>query len=81
VHPENQGKGIATALVQSGMNQAEKMGLDIFVLAFKRGWGVYSRLGFRIEDELIQDDSMYGGEGEYAVRYMIYDQKIKSNVE
>jgi len=80
VHPENQGKGIATALVQSGMRQAEKMGLDIFVLAFKVGVGVYTRLGFRVEQELIQDDSIYGGKGEYGVYFMIYEQNVASDV-
>jgi ribosomal protein S18 acetylase RimI-like enzyme len=78
VHPENQGKGIATLLVQSGMKVAEDLGLDIFVLAFRSAWGVYSRLGFRVERELIQDDSMYGGDGNYGVRYMIYEQPAKS---
>lgn len=80
VHPENQGKGIATILIQSGMKEAEKLGLDIFVLAFRRGWGVYSRAGFRIEQELIQDDSMYGGDGKFGVRYMIYEQPPQSEV-
>ncbi|EHK18061.1 uncharacterized protein TRIVIDRAFT_45222 [Trichoderma virens Gv29-8] len=80
VHPENQGKGIGTLLIQSGMKEAEKLGLDIFVLAFRRGWGVYSRAGFRVEQELIQDDSMYGGDGNYGVRFMIYEQPTKSEV-
>ncbi|KAI1871502.1 uncharacterized protein JN550_004496 [Neoarthrinium moseri] len=75
VHPENQGKGIATTLVESGMEQADMLGLDIFVLAFQAGRGVYKRLGFRIEQELVQDDSMYGGTGEYAVYFMIYEHK------
>ncbi|KAL7942562.1 hypothetical protein V8C42DRAFT_331352 [Trichoderma barbatum] len=80
VHPDNQGKGIATLLVQSGIKEAEKLGLDIFVLAFRRGWGVYGRLGFRVEQELIQDDSMYGGDGNYGVRYMVYEQPPKLEV-
>ncbi|KAL7933032.1 hypothetical protein V8C35DRAFT_306089 [Trichoderma chlorosporum] len=80
VHPENQGKGIATLLVQSGMKEAEKLGLDIFVLAFRRGWGVYGRLGFRVERELIQDDSMYGGDGNFGVRYMIFEQPPKPEI-
>jgi predicted N-acetyltransferase YhbS len=73
VHPDNQGKGIASALVQSGIRQAEQLGLDIFVLAFRAGFGVYKRLGFRMERELIQDDTIYGGEGDYPVRFMIYE--------
>jgi len=63
------------------MRQAEEMGLDIFILAFKAGVGVYKRLGFRVEKEIIQDDSMYGGKGEYAVYFMIYDQESGSKKE
>jgi ribosomal protein S18 acetylase RimI-like enzyme len=75
VHPENQRKGVATALVQSGMRQAEKMGLDIFIHALKAGVGVYKRLGFHIEKEFVQDDSKYGGKGDHFVYFMIYEQK------
>ncbi|KAL7900361.1 hypothetical protein HDV63DRAFT_370943 [Trichoderma sp. SZMC 28014] len=77
VHPENKGKGVATLLVESGMKQAEKLGLDIFILACKPAWGLYSRLGFRVEEELVQDDSMYGGDGEFAMRYYIYEQPLQ----
>ncbi|KAK3357852.1 hypothetical protein B0T25DRAFT_517222 [Lasiosphaeria hispida] len=63
VHPRHQRRGVATALVCSGMQQAEKLGLDIFVRAMKPGVPVYQRLGFRMERELIQDDSQYGGPG------------------
>ncbi|KAH8647384.1 acyl-CoA N-acyltransferase [Xylariales sp. PMI_506] len=80
VHPDYQGKGIATALVQNGMKNVEELGLDIFVLACRSAWGVYGRLGFRIEQELVQDDTMYGGPGEYGVRYMIYEQTTKPSV-
>jgi hypothetical protein len=62
------------------MRQADSMGLDIFVMAFKAGRGVYKRLGFYIEEELIQDDSIYGGPGEWGVYYMIYKAKTKSPV-
>ncbi len=49
------------------------MGIDIFILAFKAGRGVYKRLGFKIVDQIIQDDSMYGGPGEYGTYFMVYD--------
>ncbi|KAF8849780.1 hypothetical protein BDZ45DRAFT_809709 [Acephala macrosclerotiorum] len=73
VHPENKGKGIASALVESGITHAKKMGVPIFVMAFKAGRGVYARLGFKEVDRLIQDDSQYGGAGEYAAYFMVYD--------
>ncbi|EHK50387.1 hypothetical protein TRIATDRAFT_44213 [Trichoderma atroviride IMI 206040] len=78
VHPENKGKGVATLLVESGMKEAERLGLDIFILACKSAWGLYSRLGFRVEEELVQDDSVYGGDGEFAMRYYVYEQSRKS---
>ncbi|KAK9422273.1 hypothetical protein SUNI508_04952 [Seiridium unicorne] len=73
VHPDNQGKGVGTALVESGMRQAEKMGLDIFIHAMKMGMGVYKRLGFRVEKELVMDGSPYGGDGDYRVWFLIYE--------
>ncbi|OKL61737.1 hypothetical protein UA08_02816 [Talaromyces atroroseus] len=73
VHPDNKGKGIATALVESGVKYAKSVGIPIFVLAFKAGVGVYSRLGFREVERLIQDDSKYGGPGEYGSYFMVYD--------
>ncbi|SPQ25301.1 be2271e8-e575-4727-9cea-0151190e28ca [Thermothielavioides terrestris] len=74
VHPKHQRRGIATALVRSGMQQAEKLGLDIFVHAMKPGVPVYQRLGFRLERELTQDDSQYGGPGLFTDYFMIYSQ-------
>jgi len=79
VHPDNQGKGIGTALVQSGMIEAAKLNLDIFILAFKAGLGLYKRLGFRVEREIVQDDSKYGGPGDYRTYFMIYEQNPTSN--
>ena len=77
VHPENKSKGIASALVESGIRYAEKIGLPIFVLAFKAGRGVYARLGFKEVDCVIQDDTKYGGQGEYGVYFMVYDVSPK----
>jgi GNAT superfamily N-acetyltransferase len=68
VHPEHQGKGVGTALVQSGRIEAEKLGLDIFIQAMKAGLGVYKRLGFRVEQEFVED----GGGIAY---FMVYEQK------
>ncbi|KAI0603489.1 hypothetical protein F4775DRAFT_533908 [Biscogniauxia sp. FL1348] len=70
VHPDNWGHGIGTLLVEAGIAQAEKMGVDIFVLAYKAGLGVYLRLGFTLLDQLIQDDSKYGGRGEYGTYFL-----------
>jgi hypothetical protein len=58
-------------LVESGVREAQNMGLDIFVHAFKAGLGVYQRAGFKIVDQVIQDDSPYGGKGEYGSYFLI----------
>ncbi|KAH8673432.1 acetyltransferase [Xylariales sp. PMI_506] len=72
VHPDNQGKGIATQLVAHGLEEAKKIGLDVYVMAFRPGVGLYRRLGFRIEQELILDDSAEGGPGEVYRAFMTY---------
>lgn len=81
MHPDNQGKGIGTALVQSGLEQAEKLGLDVFIYAKQQGVGVYKRLGFRIEKDFVLDDSAYGGTGEVYVALMIYQHKSRVDRE
>ncbi|KAF5866712.1 hypothetical protein ETB97_009869 [Aspergillus alliaceus] len=77
-HPENKGKWIGTALVTSGMRYAEMAGAPIFCMAFKAECGVYARLGFKEVEIIIQDDSQYGGAGEYGACFMMYDvpQKV-----
>lgn len=59
-------------LVQSGLKQAEKMGIDVFVLAFPQGKPVYNKLGFAMLDQLEQDDTPYGGKGLYGTYFMEY---------
>ncbi|ETS81019.1 hypothetical protein PFICI_06021 [Pestalotiopsis fici W106-1] len=78
VHPENQRKGIASLLVESGIRQAKKLGLDIFLVARPAGMPVYQRAGFQIIRELVQDDSIYGGQGEWRTYYMIYETRPRS---
>ena len=71
VHPDHKGQGIATMLVESGIREAQKMGLEVFVLAFKAGLGVYYRAGFKLLDQLIQDTKPYGGTEEYVASIML----------
>ena len=72
VHPDNQARGIATQLVASGLKEAKKIGLDVYVMAFPPGVGLYRRLGFRIEKEIVQDISEEGGLGEIYRAFMTY---------
>lgn len=72
---------MATALVESGIRAAEEMGVDLFMLAFKAGLGVYTRLGFKEVERIIQDDSMYGGTGEYGAYFLTYEVNKPRKVE
>lgn len=80
VHPSNKGRGIATALVQRGIEQAERMGLPIFIHAWKSARGLYLRLGFEEVERSIQDGSgeQYGfGTKDYNVYFMVYELRSK----
>ena len=48
VYPNYQGKGIRTMLVKYGIEAAERIGIDIFVLAFKMGVKIYRKFGFEL---------------------------------
>jgi GNAT superfamily N-acetyltransferase len=70
VRPEARNRGIASMLVESGIAQSETLGIEIFLLGFKAGLGVYKRLGFEMLEYNIQDDSKYGGKGEYGTYFL-----------
>lgn len=61
--------------MKSGISKAKKLDIDIFVVAFSPAFKLYKSLGFRVEKELVQDDSAYGGLGNYTVRCMIYENE------
>lgn len=42
-------------------------------MAFKAGLGIYRRLAFKEVERVIQDDSQFGGKGEYGAYFVIYD--------
>ncbi|CAD6567379.1 MAG: hypothetical protein ASARMPREDX12_000232 [Alectoria sarmentosa] len=80
VHPDNRGQGIGSMLVQNGIREARKLGLDVFVHGMKAGLGVYKRTGFRLVDQMILNDSEYGGKGEYG-SYFLVNEAEKGNAE
>jgi hypothetical protein len=49
------------------------MGVPIFAMAYKAGLGIYTRLGFKEVERVIQDASKFGGKGEYGAYFMIYN--------
>lgn len=72
MHSSHQGRGIATQLVASGLKEAKKIGIDVYVMAFRPAVGMYQHLGFRIEKEVTTDDSKEGGPGEVYRALMTY---------
>ncbi|KAF5484480.1 hypothetical protein CGCS363_v014803 [Colletotrichum siamense] len=63
VHPDNTGKGVATALVQHGVRLAEEMGADVFILSFEAAVNIYKKQGLKEVHKAYQDDTKYGGCG------------------
>ena len=69
MHPDYQGKGIGTMMVKYGIDAAERMGIDIFVLAFEMGVEIYRKLGFELLEQITLDDSEFGGAGVFHRYY------------
>lgn len=59
-------------MVENGMRLAERVGVDLFILAFPAGLNAYKRLGFKEIHRGYQDDTKYGGEG-YWVYLLTYE--------
>jgi predicted N-acetyltransferase YhbS len=76
VYPERQGQGIGTALVERGIRKAEELEMPIFVMGFTVSRGLYLRLGFRELESVLQDDSKFGGDGNYNAYFLVYDRHL-----
>ncbi|KAB5513126.1 hypothetical protein GE09DRAFT_981423 [Coniochaeta sp. 2T2.1] len=66
VPPAFRRRGIASALIQKGLEEAEKLGLDTFVLAMRAGVSVYQKAGFVLLDQVLIDASDRGGDKDYG---------------
>ena len=64
--PEFRRRGIASALVKRGLEEAEKLGLDTFVVSMKAGVSVYQKAGFVLLDQVHIDASDRGGDRDYG---------------
>lgn len=68
-HPNHQGKGAGSKLVEWGTRKADAMGVRCFVDASPAGLGLYRRLGFEEEvGKLELDLGGYEGGEEYGVQ-------------
>ncbi|KJZ70378.1 hypothetical protein HIM_10222 [Hirsutella minnesotensis 3608] len=72
VHPSHQGRGIAGMLVQSGIRQADVLGLDISLVAIGgRALAMYTRNGFELMGQCLQDLEPWGVEGFYNTYFLV----------
>lgn len=64
--PKYQRRGIGSMLLQSGIEVADKLGVDIFLVAMGKGAvAMYEKNGFETLDESIQNLDQWGGVGLY----------------
>ncbi|KAM0261902.1 hypothetical protein ACHAPA_009528 [Fusarium lateritium] len=72
VRPDHQHKGVASVLVKSGLEEADKLGLDVVVVATgRRGMGLYRKHGFEIIEEKSESMIALGVDELYDTFYMI----------
>jgi len=63
VLPKFQRKGLGGQLVKSGLEEADRAHLPVWVKATKAGRSLYLKLGFKDFEFVDHDLSLYGGEG------------------
>jgi hypothetical protein len=68
-------------LVNHGISEANKLGFDTFVHSKQGGLGVYQRAGFKLVEELVQDDSKLGGPGQTIAYIMVKEAKSATLLE
>jgi hypothetical protein len=64
-------------LLQTGIQEAQKLGFDIFITGLGAAFRTYLRAGFTLLGDIVQDDSEFGGSGEY--RMGLFEKK--ANIE
>ncbi|KAL4864074.1 hypothetical protein BDV12DRAFT_201442 [Aspergillus spectabilis] len=71
VHPEHQGQGVGRALLQWGINEAERLGLMVYLEATEAGRPLYEQFGFKNVKSVDFDAAEFGGEGRQRYTFMI----------
>ena len=63
VHPDHQGKGLASKLLKAGLEDADRAQAQTYIEASPAGLPVYLKYGWKIIDEMTVDMTPYGGHG------------------
>ncbi|KAL4987972.1 acyl-CoA N-acyltransferase [Aspergillus falconensis] len=78
VHPDYQGKGIAKRFLAWGIEEADRLGVDVYLEATEAGRPVYERTGFQALKEV---KLVCEGVGESSVTFMILPAKQVPRVD
>lgn len=72
VRPDHHRQGVGSMLVQSGVEMANGLGLDIFLVAMgRKALGMYLKAGFELLGEASHDLTPYGANETYETFYVV----------
>jgi N-acetylglutamate synthase-like GNAT family acetyltransferase len=80
VHPDCERRGAGSAIVQWGLNYAERVALPAYLEASKAGQPVYERLGFKQIDEIVVPAEKWDGDFDRHYAVMLKNPWGKNNV-
>jgi ribosomal protein S18 acetylase RimI-like enzyme len=77
VGPDYQRQGIGSRLVESGIQQANKLGLEIFLVAMGgNALAMYQKYGFKLIDQNSQDLRPWGFDDSYDTYILIKQPEV-----
>ncbi|PQE15142.1 Acyl- N-acyltransferase protein [Rutstroemia sp. NJR-2017a BVV2] len=71
VDPVYQNRGVGKRLLEWGMQKADEMGVDIWLVSTPDAKGFYERAGWETKEEAAMDLGKFGESGEYVRRWMV----------
>ncbi|KAL4817430.1 acyl-CoA N-acyltransferase [Aspergillus spinulosporus] len=79
--PEYQGKGVGTALLRWGIEQADQQQRRIYLEATTEGYPVYAKRGWRAVETIEMDYGRWGGEGCQKLTLMVRDPCLSESAK